>query len=460
MTAVRERIPVVGPPVRTVAIVVVNAVLALLLLRGTTLGLALLLVGMVALPAVALGTIALLQRPQRGVLLLAALLPLDGLRAVIPFPAGWKEALVLVTLAATFVAPPDARGSEGRRLPSWTLAVAALVALGVVSAVVVGGTQGLVGLKVGFFYVLIAIAVWRCPLDARERDRLVSILIAMGLLTAVVGIAQQVVGDQRLADLGWEYNENIRFAGGYLRSFSTFNQNFPFALFLMLVVLVGLPCALEEPKRRRSQVFFLGLPVLAVALLATVTRGAWLGLAVGLAYLGFTRYRAVGAALLHGLLIATAALLLVGSYSSAFLSQSSSEERFDVWRQNLSDIAEHPLGVGIGETGGAATKVIEITGDDDSEAFEPDNQYFKFAFELGVLGVWLFVLLLIGTFSATHATARGSPGLEGAFASGVAASIVAAAAVSVVASYFEIFPMDAYFWLLLGVVAACSSESH
>lgn len=437
--------------------VAVNAVLGLLLLRAS--GLALLLLGaLLVVPALAFLGLALVRRPQRGVLLLAALLPFDGLRALVPFPAGWKEALVLATLAATVVAPAEARGRADRRLPSWAIVAAALVGLAICSAVLVGGTQGLVGLKVEFFYVLIAVAIWRCPLAAHERDALVSLLMLMGFITAVIGIAQQVAGDARLADLGWEYNDNIRFAGGYLRSFSTFNQNFPFALFLMLVVLVGLPCALQEPRRLRSQLFMLSLPVLLVALVSTVTRGAWLGLAVGLGYLGFTRYRLVAVGLAHALVIAVVGLVVVSSYSSAFLSQSSSEERFDLWRQNIADIGRHPMGVGIGATGSAAEKVQEVERDDAGEVFEPDNQYFKAAFEFGIIGLWLFVLLLVGTFGATHAVAGRSTGADAALASGVAASILAAAAVSVVANYFEIFPMDAYFWILLAVVATLDDD--
>jgi hypothetical protein len=38
--------------------------------------------------------------------------------------------------------------------------------------------------------------------------------------------------------------------------------------------------------------------------------------------------------------------------------------------------------------------------------------------------------------------------------------VLAAATVSLVATYFEVFPMDAYFWMLLAVVATCVPESR
>ena len=59
------------------------------------------LAALVAIPILAALVVKLVERPQRGVLLLAALIPLDGLHEIVPYPSGWKEALVLVTLAAT-----------------------------------------------------------------------------------------------------------------------------------------------------------------------------------------------------------------------------------------------------------------------------------------------------------------------------------------------------------------------
>src|SRR2546421_2081995 len=153
--------------------------------------------------------IALRRRPQLGVLALAALVPFNGLLLVIPHPQiaqSWKEGVVLATLAATFVAPAEARAPRGRRLPRWLLPVVLLVLLGLVSGAVVGGQQALTGLRIDFFYLLLAWAIWRCPPRPVDRDRLVTILMATGVITALVGLAQQVVGATRLNDLGYQYN--------------------------------------------------------------------------------------------------------------------------------------------------------------------------------------------------------------------------------------------------------------
>src|SRR5947209_20216609 len=56
--------------------------------------------------------VALTRRPQRGLLLLAALVPFDGLLLLVHVPpllSGWKEALVLIRLGASFFAPAEPR---------------------------------------------------------------------------------------------------------------------------------------------------------------------------------------------------------------------------------------------------------------------------------------------------------------------------------------------------------------
>jgi O-antigen ligase len=336
--------------------------------------------------------------------------------------------------------------------------VATFFVLSLASALLVGGAQGLTGLKIGFFYLLVAIAAWRCPLDAKERDRLVTILMGMGVITATVGLVQQVVGAQRLVDLGYQYNRDIRFSGSFLRSISTFNQSFPFALFLMLALLVGLACALENPRRLRNRLFLGSVPLLLVALAFTVTRAGWIGLVVGCIYLGIRSYRVLLVSAVRAVAVAAVVLLLLSGFSAALFATSSGLERVDRWRANVGQIESHPLGIGIGTTGSAGEKANLITGN-RSKALQPDNFYFKTTLELGVLGLWIFVLILIAAFTSAQSAADILTGRDAALASGVAAMVLAAGAVSIVSTYFEIFPMELYFWLFLTVVATCVRES-
>jgi hypothetical protein len=273
------------------------------------------------------------------------------------------------------------------------------------------------------------------------------------------------MGGARLNALGYPYNTVIVTAGGHLRSFSTFASNFEFAFFLMIVLLMGLPCALSDTRRLRNRAFLACLPVFAAALLLTFTRGAWLGLAVGGVYLGMRRYRLL---LLAVPAVVLAFAFLPGSITSTSFSPTSLGERGVGWHQNFEQVLSHPFGVGIGATGAAAAKVAQLeaggtqvdTSVPGSPMYQPDNYYYKTVYELGVLGLWLWILLLASAFASAARIARSKSGSESSFALGVAACVAAAAVASLVATFFEIFPMDLFFWLLISTVAASRWSSE
>jgi hypothetical protein len=428
------------------AIVVLVGLLAIVLTGHATVAL--------AVAAGAPLALALFHRPQLGVLALIALVPFHGVLAIANVPdwaLAWKETLVVVTLVATFVCPRDARGPEARRTPGWLLAACGFVLVGVASAAFNPGVNAVTGLKIDFFYLLVPVILWRCPFSARDRDRLVTILMTTGFICAVIGLAQQVVGAAALNRLGYPYNDTIRFAGDFLRSFSTFDQPFPFALFEMVVLCIGIPVSLSQPTRLRNRVFLLLTPVYVVAMLSAFVRSAILGLAVALVYLGFRRYRV----LLLGLPLALVALLtlgvLGGSLTGTFESGSSFTARSTGWEENVTQIASHPLGAGIGSSGAAAIKAHEFA--NTNNVYQPDNYYVTTVYELGILGLWMFVLLLIAAFRCTHNSAPRLRGDDRALTDGIAAHILAAAVAAFVANYFEIFPVDVLFWTLLGLSA-------
>ncbi len=141
------------------------------------------------------------------------------------------------------------------------------------------------------------------------------------------------------------------------------------------------------------------------------------------------------------------------------LSSDSSQERVSAWDQNLAAIVEHPLGVGLGSSGAAAEFTAETLGD-RRPTFQPDNYYFKTTYELGILGLWLLGLLLATAFVSARDSARSATGADAALAAAAAAMALAVAGASLVASYFEIFPMDLYFWVLVSIVAGWDHGSH
>ncbi len=400
--------------------------------------------------------IASYRRPQRGILIFVAILSVDG---VIKGLGGeslgvWKQAFIGALLVLTFLCPPEARSPGHRKLPGWVPAFTGLLGLGLLSAIfLVDSTTAQVGLRISYFSVLLALVVWRCPLDRTERDHLVTLFVGLGIFTSVVGIWQQFVGHEYLHNLGYQYDDQIRFTTGFtLRSFSTFDIPFSFGFFLMLVILICLPMAMADPRRLRNKVFFLSLPLISIALLYTFVRGAMLGLAVGLLYLAFHRYKL----LVFGLPFVLIAALFIPSgavLTTAVFGSNSLGDRTTSWSDRFEQIVEHPFGTGIGTTGAAADRTAKLKNTDQALVFQPDNSYLKVTFELGVFGLWLLILMLISMFLYTRNVEKRLIGIDQDFVAGVSAQWLAIMASCLVATYLELVPMDQLFWLMIAIVA-------
>jgi hypothetical protein len=438
----------------------------------------LLLVGVVTAIVLQFVVRIIANRPQTGILILAALAPFDGLLIIIPHPpllAGWKEGLVLLTVGlawwqrqrqaiAVSADFPSARYDDQRPVPTWVAPMIALLALALASALFHLGPPAIIGIKIGFFYLLVPLALWWAPLNAVERDRLITILMVVAGIVAVVGIGQQLAGPEALVAIGYEYNTHVRFASGILRSISTFNQPFAFAFYLMMVMLVGLPIALESPRRLRNTLFLVAMPLLIVAMVTAVVRAAIVGLIVGGLWLFVHRYRGLIHALIPAVIVA---LLLPASFTGAILSPSSMVQRADGWTQSVFEQGIEPFGQGIGSVGAALERVqdtrrsseIEFPTQVDSQRYQPDNYYVKTLVELGPIGAWLLLAALVSAFLYTRRASLLPGARDGGLAAGIAASIVGACAAAFVSSYWEIFPADMYFWMLLGVVPSLFQES-
>ncbi|WP_241384869.1 O-antigen ligase family protein [Rhodococcus sp. CH91] len=428
---------------------------------------------LLAVPAALALFAALHRRPQRGLLLVAALTPLHGLLVIVPGGEAlspWKEGVLLLTLAATFVSP------YRDRLPApsypWWPAVVAWAAIGVGSAAVTSGLAGITAVKITFFYLVIPVILWRAPFGARDRDHLVTILMGTGVLTALIGLAQQAIGGERLAELGYRWDEHLRITGGILRSFSTFTTPFAFGLFVMISLIVGCAVAFADPRRLRNTLFLCAVPIMLLGMGVTIVRASYIGLVVALLWLAIHRYRALFLGFGAALALAPVLLLTIpSSVLAPLFSSSSLGERGDGWSQTLSSLWVHPFGQGLGATGSAAAKAVDDGNPMLSELslqaavqfgfmpYQPDNYYMKLAVELGPIGLWLFVLVLVCAAVSTLRASRIMNGQDAALALGVSGTIVAAAVASTVATYLEIFPLDVYFWLLLGTVG-CALTQH
>ncbi|QGU08524.1 O-Antigen ligase [Corynebacterium occultum] len=399
------------------------------------------------------------RRPQWGLLTIATLVPFDGVLYIAPMLLEpWKELAVLTVALAACIAP---RSRDRVTLVPWLPLAGVLVLYGSLSGVLVLGIAAAFPIKIAYFYLIPVLICCFFPFTRRDKDLLISLLLGTGLVTALFGLWQQVVGGWALADLGYEWNEHIRTTGPLLRSFSTFNQPFPFAFFMMLVLVMGVAVALAEPDRWRSRIFWLVSPILLVGMASSVVRAALIGLLAALLVLGVVMYRWILQLLAGflGLVVLVLPLAFLADQEgrlAAMFSATSLLDRGGHWTQTLPQMLVHPFGMGLGTTGSSAERVTELSGSLQG-VYQPDNQYLKIGLELGLPGLVLYALVIGIAMMVLHRLIRiQQDPLERAFTIGTLAMLVAALGSAIFATYLEIFPLDFYFWLLPAAAAGVS----
>lgn len=175
-----------------------------------------------------------------------------------------------------------------------------------------------------------------------------------------------------------------------------------------LVVLPAATLWLLSSGRRRL-VAWMGYALLWVALLLTITRMTIVACLVQTLIIAGARRRwglAVGlcAAAVCGFAVA---LTLFPGFA-AFIWETltwqsgSSLSHLQDWSEALDNLIRYPLGAGLGSTDQNAVR-FGLT------PLAADNQYFKFALELGIPGLLLHVAILIGILTAGLRAFRTAP---------------------------------------------------
>jgi len=257
-----------------------------------------------------------------------------------------ETALSLLTLLWLWrLRDPEARAAV--RWPLWQ-PVVAFSAVSLVSALASGHPVTALGACKGLLLVAALYVTVDVLSGPEDGHRFLSALLVVATVAAAVGVLQTVVCPGPAADYGspaWLYHRCNR-ARGFFSIYMTL------AGVLSLVLLANLPRLL--PGARLPRWPTLPWLVSLVGLLATYTRGAWLGFVVGvLALIPATRK---GRRLLLGGLIVLGLITLAGPQHlrQRFLTMGDPDdptvkERVYMWRSGLTMWRQHPvLGVGPG----------------------------------------------------------------------------------------------------------------
>lgn len=442
---------------------------------GATIG-----VGVALVVALYLGMLlTFLRAPHVGVALIMVIFPLVPALKVFSRPevGAVKDVISLAAISAAALL-----WVGGRRRPERGVAllVGLLLALYLIDVRGGHGREWATGLRLTGEPLLLLLVGLLLPNPRRNLRWAVWALIGMTVFNALYGLLQQVLGGDRLVSLGYQYNQQIRYIGGHLRSFGTFDDPFAYAVFLLFgfaaivfyarrgmwawvaaalilagtaaslvrtaaLILVGLfGVLLWRGRRPHAAVFFLAGAALA-GLLTLTSAG-------GTNSQPFTVYTRGGGSQLINRPVAKTSVVLNG--------------RVSAWQAAVgSNPVAWVFGRGVGRVGTAAQRSqytfapssgtsTPVTPAAGQQTQAVDSGYFATLADVGILGLGVLLLLLAQLARLSVRLARAGA-REGWLALGLLISLLIDA---LTRASFTGFPTAFVCLLLLGITLAAGAE--
>lgn len=330
--------------------------------------------------------------PELGVLTLIGLVPLSAIFS-------HASVVLLLTVFVTFVSY-FVKLIRGKRvfhigLIDFAILIFAGIVLlgGVVSA---GGIASMktaalsVALMAGYFLTvnLIRTREWirRC---------IVAFLFFAGV-SAVIGVVQIFTGTLELSWLDTELFSNIG-----VRITSTFENPNVYATYLLLAIPFSLVLLIGKGTGVSKVPLAICFALLAICMMETWSRGAWLGILISLLlfFLIYTR-RSVSYLLLGSMVFPLFSILLPENVVSRFLSigsasDSSATYRISAWRGVGRMLRENWFGgIGVGESAFSAVyPAFSYAGIQGIR--HTHNLYLQILSETGIVGLTVFLLVIV-----------------------------------------------------------------
>ncbi len=341
---------------------------------------------------------------RRGLILLFSLyLPLDWLlRDALSLGAAaslWDEVFFLLAFLYVLWGRAARRDWDGKsRATALDVPILLFIALGFFLMCVNAPIPriALDGLRATVQYMLWFFVLARLLEDGGDVRVLCGGIAAVGLCMALHGIYQYIVAAPIPDSWTTDSEASVR-----TRAFSITGS--PNILGAYLVMTAPLFAGFAYACRRAwAKLFCWGaVGVLCLCLLATFSKGAWVGMTCAVILFALLQDRR-----LFGLIgLGIPALMFVPGildriaflFTEDFATASAVGGRALRWELGRQLLAEYPfLGFGLGRFGGAVAmqnQVLEVTG--DFTYFYMDNYYLKIAVEMGYFGVICFVFLIL-----------------------------------------------------------------
>jgi hypothetical protein len=261
-----------------------------------------------------------------------------------------------------------------------------------------------------FRMVMLVWIVAKSVNDQTALKHVVAVLFIMTILEGFLGYAQKFSGGQLGIALIGEpdavLSQELNTGDTAVRVGGTFRHANQFARFLGLVLPLALAAVIAAPSKRYRILAGATLLIGGGALVATLSRAAWIGVTAGcgLVFLAMIvrsslRTKALQSLKVALLLIVPFVLINLGTFIARFTSkdEGSFATREPMARIALQIIQDHPLGIGFGNYREWLPRYGDPAIPFTFQA-KVHNMYLLIAAELGIISLIVFLSILVVVF--------------------------------------------------------------
>lgn len=390
---------------------------------------------------------------------IAAYYPIDWLlRSVLKLTtlaAVWDEVLLFACLIWIFVRRVQAETPLRSAASSMDVSILLYILAGMVLLLYTFTDFGVnfTGFRASMQYLLLFFVVTRLIRDERDFMKLYHIMIAIAFIFALHGILQYVIGVEIPTTWTDQAESAVR-----TRVYSVFKNPNILGGYMLLFAPMAIGAAYASEDALTKVFFWFCGICMCLACLFTMSRGAWVALALAALLFSLIVDRRLLVLILCGV-VAACFLPFVRSrigylFTAEFAASNSRGGRGKRWSTALGYLEEYDrwdIGLGYGIFGGAAAMQNQIN--PALNYMYVDNYYVKILAENGIIGLCALISMLLGLFwNGLRACARTAGTKYKPLCAGMFAGMVGMLAQSFLESLWEEPYMMALFFAVAGML--------
>jgi len=291
------------------------------------------------------------------------------------------------------------------------------------------------------------------------RDKAIKNLLIWFMLISVLVSIVGLLG----IPFGYGVEKQASKFGTMMRIESTLENSNNLGAFLVLSIFSFLTLFLKEKEWKKKVLYGTGTFLVAISLLLTQSRNAWLAFAAGcLCYVILYNWKSI----IYFIIIFVGMLFIpqVRDRIAQFNDPSQNGSRIELWKTALKMIKAQPL-LGVGN-GNYATKYDQYyTGYKDISykahgQFHPHNIFLKIQSELGVMGTLAFIGFIGSMFFKLVKVVKTTANkMYNSLYKGFIISIITFMFMNCLDNFFSAPKVIAFFWIIIALAEAINNDN-